>query len=126
MNTRWTIPQKWFLLGCLPTRLLLVFLAGALPLSTVQSLHWIAWGPAIGFWFLFLTGLRPVGPETGNRPIWWNAIRPIHGTLWGLFAYEAGQGSPVAWRWLALDLVLGILAFTWHVVSPFSVNSINS
>jgi hypothetical protein len=43
----------------------------------------------IGFSFILIraTNSRKVGIETGNKPIWWDNLRPIHGLLYLLSSY---------------------------------------
>ena len=43
----------------------------------------------ISFSFILIrvTNSRKVGIETGNKPIWWDNLRPIHGLLYLLSSY---------------------------------------
>lgn len=104
-----------FLLGCIPARLAIVLVALAAPLTWLRWLAVPAALIAAGFWAIFLGGWRKTGVETGGQPIWWNALRPVHGSLWGAAAFFAWRRErSLAWRLLLADACLGILAFSVH------------
>ena len=46
--------------------------------------------------------------------VWWNGMRAVHVVTWTVFGCLALWGLPGAWGVLALDLVLSILATSWH------------
>lgn len=69
----------------------------------------ISWG--VHYFF----GTRPVAFEAGGA-VWWNALRPAHAALYLLFVWHAlGARRPGAaaraWRFLALDVIFGALAW---------------
>lgn len=103
-----------FLLGCMPTRILLVYLTIVGSKKVKQLLAYLAIVIAFGFIYIYLTGARKVGAETFGQPIWWNNLRPIHAGLYLAFAYNALHGCSCAWKYLATDVVVGFLAFIWH------------
>ncbi len=70
--------------------------------------------PAIGFFYIYLTGSRPTGPEVFGDKIWWNDLRPIHGLLYLLFAYNAINGVPGAYLYLLADVIFGLASFFVH------------
>lgn len=100
-----------FLLGCLPTRLLFVYVAKNVSLVHLRWLGYLALLPAIGFTYLFISGARPSGPETFGEKIWWNPLRPVHALLYFLFAYQAIQKVPTAWIYLFVDVIVGLVSF---------------
>lgn len=104
---------RLFMFGCVPVRLALILLAAFVPAS-LRILAIPAAIIAVGFTVIFAFKLRPTGTETGGKPIWWNALRPIHATFYAAFAYLAWRRSPYAWIVLALDLLLGVSAFAFH------------
>lgn len=108
--------QRWllFLTGCLGSRLAFAFWAKSASASVLPYLGALALLPAIGFWYLFLTGKRKTGPEVLGDRIWWNALRPIHGTLYALFAVLALFGIQQAWILLLIDVMFGASAFAYH------------
>ena len=109
--------QKRFLLflgGCIPARLLLVFLAKKTPLPFLPYLGYLALLPAFGFFYLFFTGKRQTGAETQGAPIWWAHFRLLHGLNYLLFALLAVQRIAKAYQILLFDVVLGLILFLIH------------
>jgi hypothetical protein len=106
--------QKRFILflgGCIPVRILFVYLATIVPLSYLQMMGYIASILAIGFMYLFLSGTRKTGTETFGQPIWWNLLRPIHGLFYALFSYYAIHKNRDGWIYLLYDVILGLVSF---------------
>ncbi len=103
-----------FLLGCMPTRILLAYLAKVGSKKVKQFIAYLAIVIAFGFIYIYFTGARKVGAETFGQPIWWNNLRPIHAGLYLAFAYNALHGCDCAWKYLATDVVIGFSAFIWH------------
>jgi hypothetical protein len=66
---------------------------------------------AIGFFYIYLTGTRKTGAEVFGDTIWWNDLRPIHGLLYSLFAYNAITGNMSAWVYLLIDVIIGLTSF---------------
>ena len=52
-----------------------------------------------------------IGGEVFGNKIWWNSLRPIHGLLYALFAYFAIIKNKNAWKFLAVDVIIGLVAF---------------
>lgn len=105
-----------FLGACIPSRIAFTVWSAK---SQNPLLGALALLPAVGFFYFYLSGSRPTGAEVGGDVIWWNRLRPLHGILWGIFAVAALSGKPWAWKILAVDTVLGVLAFlTWSPASP--------
>ncbi len=100
-----------FLIGCMGARSLLVYLAYKQSTRFYVSLFTIL--VAIGFMYIYLTGVRKTGPEVFGDVIWWNHLRPIHALLYATAAFMIWTKtySNDAWKILALDLVIGLLAF---------------
>ncbi len=112
-----TQKRLWlFLVGCIGTRALFVYLAKTLSPEYLQIMGWLALLPAIGFFFIWLTGTRQTGAEVFGDKIWWNHLRPIHGTLYALFAYFAIQRKSFAWIILLVDVLFGLGSFLWKRV----------
>ena len=106
--------QKRFLLffiGCIGTRSLFVYLAKTVNTTYLQYMGYLSILPAIGFFYLFLTGSRKIGGEVFGDKIWWANLRPIHGLLYGLFAYSAIKGNKCSWKYLLVDVVIGLVSF---------------
>lgn len=102
-----------FLLGCIPIRLLFVVAALLLPEDVLRALSLVALSAAIGFWVIFIGGLRKTGLETLGAPIWWNYLRPIHGTIWFFIAYYGWlKKREYVWKLMLLDVCFGLVSFT--------------
>lgn len=103
-----------FLIGCIGSRTAITALAYFGSPMILRALSYIALLFVIGWlWILFISP-RTTGPEVFGGTIWWNSLRPVHAFLWGLFAYLAFQGDRRAWAILALDTLIGLVAFLCH------------
>ena len=100
-----------FLIGCLGTRTLFVYLAKNANRIYLKYMGYLSILPAVGFFYLFLTGSRKTGSEVFGNKIWWNDLRPIHGLMYFLFAYNAINGDAFAWIYLLVDVVIGLVSF---------------
>ena len=109
-----TIQKRFllFLIGCIGTRTLLVYFAKNADTINLQYMGYLATLPAIGFFYLYLTGARKTGGEVFGNKIWWNDLRPLHGLLHFLFAYNAINGNKSAWIYLLVDVIIGLISFT--------------
>ena len=107
--------QKRFLLficGCILTRSLFVLIAKNY-IEYLPIMGSVAVLPAIGFFYIYFTNSRQTGNEVFGDKIWWNSLRPIHGTLYAIFAYMALQKNPSAWIILLLDVIIGLSGFLY-------------
>ncbi len=100
-----------FLIGCIGTRTLFVILAKIANKPFLKMMGYLALLPAIGFFYLFFTGSRKTGAEVFGDKIWWTNLRPIHGILYLLFAYNAINGNNSAWVYLLIDVIIGLISF---------------
>lgn len=103
-----------FLIGCMGTRFLFVYISKTISLDYLPYLGYLALLPAIGFIYIYLTGSRETGAEVFGEKIWWNNLRPIHAVLYLIFAYSAITKNKNAWTWLLLDVLLGLVGFLIH------------
>lgn len=110
-----TIQKRFllFLIGCIGTRSLFVYLAKNANTTYLTYMGYLALLPAIGFIYLFLTGSRKTGAEVFGDKIWWNDLRPVHGLLYLLFAYNAINKNNGAWIYLLVDVIIGLTSFLW-------------
>ena len=103
-----------FFLGCIPARLLLVYISYALLKNSNKTFLYafvaITLAIGIGFWTIYLKGWRKTGTETFGQKIWWNALRPVHGSIYLLFSLAALLGYRDAWVLLLADVCLGVVA----------------
>lgn len=104
-----------FLLGCIPTRILLTYLVYSLPPKYLKILGYLLLLPAIGFTYIYLTNSRKTGGETFGSPIWWNSLRPIHAVLYVSAAYYAinnmNKEAAIA---LGIDVTIGLSSFLYY------------
>lgn len=111
-----TIQKRFllFLIGCIGVRTMFVYVAKMAQPKILQLLGLIALLPAFGFFYIFLSGSRKTGGEVFGNKIWWNSLRPIHGLLYALFAYFAITKNKNAWQFLAVDVIIGLIAFIFY------------
>ena len=112
-----TIQKRFllFLIGCIGTRSMFVYIAKNVDTTYLRYIGYLALLPAIGFFYIFFTGSRQTGSEVFGSKIWWNNLRPIHGLLYLLFAYNAIMGNKSAWIYLLVDVIFGLISFlTFH------------
>jgi len=106
--------KRLFFLCCIPVRLLLVYIAYALLKNSNKTLLYafvaITLAIGISFWTIYLKGWRKTGIETFGQKIWWNALRPVHGSIYLLFSLAALLGYRDAWVLLFADVCLGVVA----------------
>lgn len=113
-------PALLFYLLCIPIRLILAYVAYKLDkMPPVLQYSFIILTTAIGlgFWSIYLNGWRKTGLETGGKPIWWNNLRPIHGSLYLLYAGLALSGVKNAWVVLLIDVIIGFAASARHNIA---------
>lgn len=104
-----------FLIGCIGTRTLFVYLAKTTNKTYLTFMGYLALIPALGFFYIYFTGSRQTGKEVFGEKIWWNSLRPIHGALYTMFAYNAIIGNSNAYLYLLVDVLLGLVSFlTFH------------
>jgi len=109
-----------FLLFCIPTRFLFVYMAKIIPVSYLPYLGLLALLPATGFLIIYFGGYRKTGGETFGQKIWWNYLRPVHAILYYTFAWLALNKNTYAFVPLLVDVVIGLIAFLFY---HYSVNS---
>lgn len=102
-----------FLLGCIPTRLLITYIAKT-HLELLPYMAVIAAITSIGFMSIYIFKLRKTGPEVFGDVIWWDSLRPIHSILWGLFAYLAFTNNKDAWKISLFDTLFGLISYIIH------------
>jgi hypothetical protein len=101
-----------FLCGCILVRTLLVLIAKNY-VEYLPIMGSIAFIPAIGLLYLYITNGRQTGAEVFGDKIWWNTLRPIHATLYIFFGILALQKNPLAWIILLIDVIIGLGAFLY-------------
>ena len=100
-----------FLVGCIGVRTLFVIIAKKINKDYLPFMGVIAAFISIGFAYIYLTNSRKTGIEVGGEKIWWGNLRPIHGILYLLFAYNAINKNPNSWIYLLIDVTFGLISF---------------
>ena len=111
-----------FLVGCMGSRAFLVYLAyrcgnshgGVACRRILNAMAVMAILVSVAFMTIFLTGSRKTGPEVFGDKIWWNSLRPVHSLLYLAFAIAAVYVPTQAYIPLLLDVIIGLVAFTWY------------
>jgi hypothetical protein len=104
------IDARWWFVACLAARIVLVV---AVKLTPSEWLPWagaVALLPVLGFAALFF-GIWERKREVFGQRIWWNAMRPIHTAILLAFAVMAFLRSKWAFVPLAIDVMVGTVAF---------------
>jgi len=113
-----------FLLGCIPARIGLAYIAKIASSQVLFYLGILGGLIATGFMYLYLSGTRKTGAEVFGDKIWWNNIRPIHSLLYFAFAYRAINGHRDAWIILLADALIGLGSFLWFHYKNHSFDSL--
>ena len=100
-----------FLIGCIGTRLLFVYIAKHISVKYLPYMGGLALLPAIGFMYIYIFGARKTGAEVFGEKIWWNDLRPVHALLYSIFAGMAIMRNKLAWIVLLIDVIVGLVSF---------------
>ena len=71
----------------------------------------------LSFMYLYFVGNEKADSQLewlGDKKIWWNDLRPVHGFLYLLFAVYAIQQKDFAWMVLLVDVIIGLSAWLIH------------
>ena len=101
-----------FLLGCIPARLVLVYISTQIPVDKLKYFGILLFLIAISFLFLYFTNGRMNAPEASGGVTWWSNLRIIHGLLYLAASVYAFQEKPYVWIPLLIDVIFGFFAFT--------------
>ena len=100
-----------FILGCIPTRLLLSIILLKIDPKYLPYMSIILSCIGIGFLYLYITDSRLNAPEA-NGTTWWNNFRPIHGVMYLLSAiYAFKKQNIMASLILFIDTIIGTILF---------------
>jgi hypothetical protein len=96
---------------CILVRTILAFIAYYVNINYTYYLSFPTFIIGIGFITIYLGNLRTTGREVLGNKIWWNQLRPIHAINYLVFAYLAYRKNKKAYVPLAIDVIIGIVAF---------------
>ena len=102
-----------FLLGCIPTRLLIVYFFYNMSPGKLKYLSIPLFIISFGFLYLYFMNGRLNAPEAGGVT-WWTHLRILHGLLYLCAAIYAVQGNKLVWVPLLLDVWFGLIYFLVH------------
>ena len=104
----------YFLIGCIGTRLLLVYLAYILDPKYLEYLGYLCLIIGLGFIYNTFFENKLADSQLKNwkydRVVWWKNLRPVHGILYLLFAYHAIYGISYP-SILIIDVIIGFSAW---------------
>ena len=94
--------SKAFWLGCIPTRILLAFLAKEVVPELNENQKWAVSAAAAVPAAVWLSGVLPPDTNFAGQRVWWHDYRPVHGALWAYYA------ATLDYRSLVLDVLFGM------------------
>jgi len=100
--------QYLFLFGCIGLRSLLAYIAYKEYYKDLLTIITSVIG--IGLWTIYIFKLRDEAIEAGGK-VWWNHLRPVHGTIYLMFAYFNHTGSKNAYVLLVIDVIIGLVSY---------------
>ena len=106
-----------FLIGCIGTRSLLAYTAKNLSIAHLRYLGYLILPIGISFVYIFIFGSEAADRQlewAGDPKIWWNDLRIVHGVNYLLFGILAIRRQKYAWIIIALDTVIGLIAWLVH------------
>lgn len=103
-------PELLFWTACIPSRAALATLPVALPESSLKPLGYLLAGVSVTFFALRIFNLRKKAFEAGSNGTWWHQWRTVHGLMYALAAYLLIHENRDAWKVLAADIGVAILA----------------
>lgn len=106
-----------FLFGCILSRLVIAFTAMTVSPVVLQYMGYIALGISISFFYLYFVGNKTADSQLewlGDKKIWWNKLRIVHGLTYLLFAISAILQNSFSWIILLIDAMVGLGAWVVH------------
>lgn len=106
-----------FLFGCIGTRLFIALTAKYINPDYLPYMGALALLVSLSFIYLYFVGNKTADAQLqwlGDKTIWWNDLRIVHGLIYLLFAIYAFQSKPFSWMVLFFDVLLGLTAWLLH------------
>ena len=99
-----------FLFGCIPIRILLVYIAYILNENLLPYFGIILFIIGFNMLFLYFTNTRLNAVEGGGTT-WWKEMRLLHGTLFTCAAFYAFNKNNITYIPLLIDVIIGFISF---------------
>lgn len=106
-----------FLLGCIPSRLLISFIAFKIDKKYLPYLGLLTLSFAIGFLYIYFFGSEKADKQlswANVNKIWWNHLRIVHGLLYLIFSISAFLKKDFGWKFILIEAIIGLIAFLHH------------
>lgn len=106
-----------FLIGCIGSRSLLVYITKNINPDKLPYFGYIASMIGLGFLYIYFFGSETADKQlewAGDKMIWWNHLRIYHGLLYLIFAMLAFNKNKYSWVVLLIDVVLGLVSWLAH------------
>jgi hypothetical protein len=108
-----------FFLLCIPARLGIAYTSAKVSQSVLQIMGLLMLIPAIGIFAIYHFGNDAADAQLewlGEKKIWWNNFRPLHGVMYMTFAIMAIRGDKNAWKAIAFDALIGSALFLNNMI----------
>jgi len=106
-----------FIFGCILTRLIITYIAKITNKENLKLMGYLALPFGLSFIYLYFIGNKRADSQLewlGDKKIWWNKLRIIHGFNYLLFANYAIKQKDFAWQILFADTIIGLTAWLIH------------
>lgn len=104
-----------FIFGCIGARTLLTLLSKNVDL--LPYIGFITLFISLGFLYIYTFGSDTADKQLewlGDKKIWWQHLRLVHGLLYLLFTVLAFSKNSYSWTVLATDTFLGLVVWILH------------
>jgi len=106
-----------FLIGCIGTRSLLAYVSKTINIDNLPYLGYLGLVIGISFVYIFVFGSESADKQlewAGDKKVWWNDLRIVHGLNYLIFGILAIQKVNYAWIVIAIDTLIGLIAWLFH------------
>lgn len=104
-----------FLVGCMGARFFLTYLATNK--DNLKIISYLTLLIGIGFMYVYFIRSETADRQlewTGEKMIWWDNLRPVHGFMYLLFTFMAYNKNEYSWIVLLIDTFVGLVAWLNH------------
>ena len=104
-----------FLIGCMGSRFLLTYIVKIINTDYLKYISFITGIIGLSFIYIYFFGSDLADKQlnwVGEKKIWWNDLRIVHGSLYLLFSYMAFNQNKDAWLILLIDTLIGLVSWT--------------